>query len=119
MPAGPVAADHHLAAAGAAGGVDLRAGDADVFAGHLDGAALGVLLLAGGRKRSGELHGLLRRVRALAGAGGGADHDHAAAPADRVGLDHAGVVDDGVDHLARRGGGDFDPAAVRAQLALV
>src|SRR5437773_371295 len=80
MPAGPVAADHHLAAAGAAGGVDPRAGDADVLAGHLDGAALGVLLLAGGRKRSGELHGLLGRARALAGAGGGADHNHAVAP---------------------------------------
>ena len=40
IAAAPVAADQHLAAAGAAGGIDRGAGDLDVLAGHLDRAAL-------------------------------------------------------------------------------
>ena len=40
LAAAPVAADQHLAAAGAAGGIDLGGGELDVLAGHHDGAAL-------------------------------------------------------------------------------
>ena len=55
----------------------------------------------------------------LLAAGGGAEHDHAVVPADRVGLDHAAGVDDGIDHRARRRGGELDPPAVGADLAVV
>ena len=44
LAAAPVAADQHLAAAGAAGDVDHRAGELDVLAGDQDGAALGALV---------------------------------------------------------------------------
>ena len=70
-------------------------------------------------RRAGELDGLGRRARRLAAAGGGAEHDHAVVAADRVGLDHAPGVDDGIDHRARRRGGELDPPAVRAELAVL
>jgi len=43
----------------------------------------------------------------------------AVAPADRVRRDHAASVDDGIDHGARRRGGELDPSAVGSDLALV
>ena len=58
-----------------------------------------------------------RRAGRLRGAGRGAQHDHAAARADAVRLDHAPVVDDGIDDPARRRGGELDASAVRAQPA--
>jgi hypothetical protein len=39
--------------------------------------------------------------------------------ADRVGLDHAGGVDDGIDDGARGGGGELDSPAVGSDLAIV
>ena len=96
-----------------------RARELDVLAGDQDLAALRSLLLARRRQRAGHLDGLGRRARRLACPGRGAEHDHAVAVADRIGLDHAAVVDDGVDHGARRRGGQLDPAAIGSDLAVV
>ena len=119
MAAAPVAADQDLAAAAAAGRIDVRVGDLDVLAAHHDRAAGGAALLARRRHRAGELDGLRRRARRLAAAGGGVEHDHAVVAADRVGADDAPGVDDGIDHGARRRGGELDPSAVRAQRAVL
>src|SRR5262249_55371049 len=64
LAAAPVAADQHFAAAGAAGGIDARARELDVLAGHQDRAALCSLLLARPRERAGDLDGLGRGPRA-------------------------------------------------------
>ena len=117
MAAAPVAADQDLAAAAAAGRVDLGVGDLDVLAAHHDRAAGRAAVLARGRDRAGELDGLRRSARRLAAAGGGVEHDHAVVAADRVGPDHALGVDDGIDHRARRRGGELDPPAVGAERA--
>ena len=114
MAAAPVAADQDLAAAAAAGRVDLGIGDLDVLAAHHDRAAGRAAVLARRRDRAGELDGLRRSARRLAAAGGGVEHDHAVVAADRVGPDHALGVDDGIDHRARRRGGELDPPAVGA-----
>src|SRR5262249_31746141 len=89
--AAPVAAEHHLAAAGIAGDVDPGAGDLDVLAGHHHGAALAALVLAGGRDRAADPHGLLGQARALRIGGRRPEHDLAVACADRIRLDHAAV----------------------------
>jgi hypothetical protein len=60
-----------------------------------------------------------RRARELAAAGRGAEHDHAVAVADRVGLDHAAGVDDGIDHVPCGRRRQLDPCAVGSDLALV
>src|SRR5205085_7603038 len=112
IAAAPVAADQTLAAAAAAGGIDARVGDLDVLAAHQDGAALGAFLLACRRERAGDFDGLRRSVRRFARAGRRAEHDHAVAPADRVGLYYAAGVDHGVDHDPRRSGAEFDASAV-------
>src|SRR5262249_44323105 len=120
VAARPVAADEDRAAAGRAGHVDARAGDLDVLAGDDHPAAfaaaiaLAVLALHGlgrGRDGAGETDGLLRRADALGGGRGGAEHDGAAVAADAVRLDHAGVVDHRIDHLARGRRGELDAAA--------
>ena len=46
----------------------------------------------------------------------GAEHNHAVLRADRVGFDDAGVVDDRIDHLARRHGGQLNTAAIGLSL---
>ena len=117
MAAAPVAADQDLAAAAAAGRVDLGIGDLDVLAAHHDRAAGRAAVPARRRDRAGELDGLRRRARRLAAAGGGVEHDHAVVAADRVGADHALGVDDGIDHRARRRCGELDPPAVGAERA--
>ena len=117
MAAAPVAADQDLAAAAAAGGIDFRIGELDVLAAHHDRAAGRAAVLARRRDRAGELDGLRRSARRLAAAGGGVEHDHAVVAADRVGPDHALGVDDGIDHRARRRGGELDPPAVGAERA--
>src|SRR5205823_5211747 len=55
----------------------------------------------------------------LLAEGGGAQHDHAVAAANRVGFDHAAGVDDGIDDGARGRGGEFDTPAVGSDLAIV
>ena len=117
MAAAGIAADQHAAAAGVARGVDGGAGEHDVLPRHHHGAAGRAFVLAGGRDLARELDGLGRRAGSLAGAGGGAEHDLAAASADRVRLDHALVVDDGIDHCPRGRGGELDAAAIGAELA--
>src|SRR5262249_25050167 len=119
IAAAPVATDQHLAAAFAAGGIDPRARELDVLAGHQDRAALRSLLPARRGQRAGDLDGLAPGARRLAGPGGGVEPDHAIAPADRVGRDHAAGVDDGSDYGARRRGGELDASAVGSNPALV
>ena len=102
LAAAPVAADHDLAAAGAAGGIDQRADELDVLAGHQDGAAGGAGFLPAADSVPETLTICAGRAGRLAGAGRGAEHDHAVLPADRVGLDHARGIDDGIDDRAAR-----------------
>ena len=101
VAAAGVAADQHLAAAGRAGGVERRRLDLDVLAGDLDGAALAASCSA-----TSSLPDTLTVCVGSAGdlgrCGRAAEHDLAVALADRARLDHAGVVDDGIDHRARR-----------------
>src|SRR5262249_21206020 len=76
-------------------------------------------LLARPARRAGDLAGRGGGARRLGCPGGGAEHDHAVAPADRVGRDHAAGVDDGIDYGACRRGGELDPSAVGSDFALV
>src|SRR5262249_56150014 len=103
----------------AAGAFDRLARGLVFLAGPQVRAALLSLLLARRGERAGDLDDLGRGARRLACPGGGAEHDHAVAPADRVGRDHAAGVDDGIDYGACRRGGELDPSAVGSDLALV
>ena len=97
----------------------LRAAELDALTRHHDGAAFGALVLAGGRNLARDLDHLGRGAGRLAGAGRGAEHDPTVFGTDRVGLDHAGIVDHGIDHRPRGRGGQLDAAPVGAELAAI
>ena len=120
MPARPIAADQNLAAAGLAGRVDLGVRDLDVLAGDRRRCRrLVPFFLPAAESLPAILHRLLRRAAALRAAGRGAEHNHAVMGADRIGLDHAFVVDDRVRPPPRGGGRQLDAAAIGLELALV
>ena len=118
VAAAPVAADQHLAAAGAA-----RRIDACALASLMSSPVTRIVppcvpfFLPAAASVPEILTVWVGRARRLAAAGGGVEHDHAVVAADRVGPDHALGVDDGIDHRARRRGGELDPPAVGAERA--
>ena len=114
-----IAANQNLAATGLPRRVDRCGRKLDIFAADDDSPTLGVLPLTRGRNRPRQLNPLRRRACRFGRSGRRAQDDHAVLGPDRIGLDHTGIVDDGIHHLTGSGGSEFDTPAIRFELSVI